>query len=157
MAPEKEKPAVETVQQALKLSDLLMVDVCQPIKEQIDGTKLCWPVLPFGSKLCVPIRACTPIRDPICRPTMCNPIYVETSPGSRQSPEAWCGPGPPACRPDGRSWTPWQMEEEGWEAYLNMIQSDLAQKLTANELNTVREEVAALKKEIAGLKNQSKR
>ena len=41
MDPKKEKPAVETVQPGLKVSDLLMVEVCQPLKEQLDQIDVC--------------------------------------------------------------------------------------------------------------------
>ena len=59
MAQEKEIPAVETVQESLKLSDLLMVKVCRPIKEQIDVINLCYPVVPLGTTFCKPDTLCT--------------------------------------------------------------------------------------------------
>jgi hypothetical protein len=157
MAPEKEKPAVETVQQTMKLSDLLMVEVCQPIKESTDKIPLCLPYVP-GPKLCKPLISCGPIiycspkvlciPHMICRPLVeCNPI-------------ATCHPCLPyVCSPrfDVPVVPPEGLPGPSPEDYLNMLQAELAQKLTVTELNTLREEVTALKREIAALKNQLKR
>ncbi len=41
MDPKKEKPTVETVQPGLKVSDLLMVAVCQALKERLDQIDVC--------------------------------------------------------------------------------------------------------------------
>jgi len=168
MAPEKEKPVVETVQQTMKLSDLLMVEVCQPIKESTDKIPLCTPYLPGGGKLCEPLVLCRPRT--VCSPLIsCGPsLYC--SPWVLCIPHRLCGPIvtatctpdclPRVCKPIVEPLVP--VPEEPFpgpspEDYLNMLQAELAQKLTVNELNTLREEVATLRKEIAALKNQLKR
>jgi hypothetical protein len=184
MTSDKEIPAVETVQEGLRLSDLLMVDVCTPVKSQIDEIKVCYPILPRGLGPCRPLTGCVPdIRPPRCSPeiltfncipllnAVCQPIrqpfcqpidFVDKSGRSGPSSEKDC---PPTlqCRPDlgcrPGVWVGWQepLEDPGWGGYLNRIQSNLAEKLTITELNTVREEVAAIRKEITELRRQAKR
>ena len=78
MDPNKEKPTVETVQPGLKVSDLLMVEVCQPLKEQLDQIDVCRPHLPESRvSLCRPGESlqvgapCYPTNPTPCFP--CGP------------------------------------------------------------------------------------
>jgi len=72
VAQEKGKPTVETVQQQVKVSDLLMLEVCQPLKEQLDKIKICNPhiVEPIENPICPPLRSygepCLPLE--VCSP-----------------------------------------------------------------------------------------
>jgi hypothetical protein len=91
----KEKPSVETVKESFKVSDLLRVEVCDPIKVQIDKIKVCVPHIVE----CVPTRFCKPKLE--CLPTrICRPVII-------CKPDIWCKPdifcypiiGPQICVP----------------------------------------------------------
>lgn len=77
----KEKPSMKTVKEAFRVSDLLRVEVCDPIKKQIDKIKVCTPHLKEPVKLrwrppiCFP-NDCYPICQTICIPN-CSPSIVE--------------------------------------------------------------------------------
>lgn len=84
----KEKPSVETVKESFKVSDLLRVEVCNPIKAQIDKIKVCVPHIVE----CVPTRICKPIF--LCKPDIfCKPDII-------------CYPivGPKICVPSAYQW-----------------------------------------------------
>ena len=71
MAQEKGKPTVETVQPEVKISDLLMYEVCTPLREQLDKIKICNPYV----VVCIPNdtqRLCNPDQPPHEMP--CQPI-----------------------------------------------------------------------------------
>ena len=41
----KDQPEIETVQEGFKLSDYLTIDVCEPVKTQVDQIEVCCPNL----------------------------------------------------------------------------------------------------------------
>ena len=152
MAQEKRKPTVETVQQRVTVSDLLMYAVCTPIKEQLDKIKICSPhiVEPIKGTDCPPLRSYyEPFADPICPPLrsyrepclpleVCYPLRVY---GEQCRPENECLPlksygGP--CLPV-RSY---------------VATNVLRQKLLASDLEQLNEEVEKLKREIETLKRK---
>ena len=117
MAQEKEKPTVETVQQEVKASDLLMYEVCAPLKEQLDEIKVCTPSIP----VCMP--------NDTCHPTLCLPVV-----------SAPCGPtllcGPTTSRPSGPQLPPNLLRQK-------LLVSDLEQlNATVQEL---KKDIATLK------------
>jgi hypothetical protein len=77
MAPAKDKPTVETLQQAVKVSDLLRFGVCEPLKEKLGKIELSSPyILPTCSPnfSCLPTKLCTPVLH--CVPNKrCFPEY----------------------------------------------------------------------------------
>lgn len=71
MPQEKDKPTVETVQKAVKLSDLLIYEVCSPVKEQIDKIELCSPSIVDWK----PKPKCKPGPEPVCFPDIRLPNW----------------------------------------------------------------------------------
>lgn len=74
----KEEPSVKTVKESWRPSELLMMEVCQPIKDKIDQIEICKPQI-------VERRFCFP--DIICKPWIIC------------SPDLWCSPRR-ICKPD---------------------------------------------------------
>jgi len=73
MARKKENPSVETVQQKVKATDLLLYEVCTPIKVRLDDIEICSPSI----VVCAPNElGCRPFNPwmtddsmmPRCRP-----------------------------------------------------------------------------------------
>ena len=83
----KEKPSVETVQESMRLSDLLAAKVCNPVLDKIDKIEICKPNILF----CLPDRFCRPRY--FCKPDIfCKPnIFCK--------PDIFCIPDR-FCRPD---------------------------------------------------------
>ena len=153
MAQEKDKPTVETVQQAVKVSDLLMFEVCEPLKEKLNRIELCSPHIAIckPNVSCIPTKVCTPLVH--CIPyDRCIPEYTCV-------PEKWCKPIifgckpeiiPPICQPDlpeictpsaGPPWGP-----DPGIIKQRLLESDYV-KLQA-EVKTLKAEVDALKKRL---------
>jgi hypothetical protein len=126
MAQEKEKPTVETVQQEITASDLLMYEVCAPLKEQLDKIKVCTPSL----AVCLPNESCLPspcLPDVTCSPIeKCPPNCKPVIPPLRS-----CEPGDPGLTP-----------------------SLLRQKLLVSDLEQLNAEVEELKKQIHTLRGK---
>ena len=133
MAQEKGKPTVETVQQEVKASDLLMYEVCTPLKEKLDQISICTPsiVVCVPNEHCQPTCTCIPI--PKCDPLAhCKPVDPDFC-----VPSLACGPFEP-CRPVDPRLAP------------NLLK----QKLLVSDLEQLNAEVEKLKKEIEILKGK---
>jgi hypothetical protein len=94
MVKDKETPKMETVKEGIRLSSLLQVEVCNPIKEQIDAIEVCTPQI---VTTCIPVQACIPsygcLPTRICRPDLfCRPDIFECLPTRFCRPEIWCRP-----------------------------------------------------------------
>jgi hypothetical protein len=119
----KEKPSMTTVKEGFRVSDLLRVEVCDPIKAQLDKIRVCTPNLK-EPVTCLPDTICRPSFD--CSPYTCRPIWW-------CRPDMWCRPeilDDPYCfpvRPCGPSFFP---------------------RGVLSELKTIKAEIAELKKAI---------
>jgi hypothetical protein len=153
MAPEKEKPTVETVQQAVKVSDLLMFDVCEPLKEKLDRIELCSPYIISTCSpniSCIPKKLCTPVIH--CVPyDRCIPEYVTCVPDKLCKPIFACVPeNVHICKPDipvecsPSAGKPWGLDPDIIKQRL--LESDYV-KLQA-EVKSLKAEVEALKKRL---------
>lgn len=144
MAQEKMNPTVETVQQAVKVSDLLMYKVCEPVKEQIDKIKLCTPNVSIPFDVCKPDQLCRPYSMN-CLPAMCIPSC---------KPYNYCIPKMSLCEP--------QIPEMCTPSAGTTIDPDeivispeiIRQKLLASDFEQLQADVARLKAEIADLRNR---
>jgi hypothetical protein len=167
MDEKKEKPSVETVQQPVKVSDLLMYEVCKPLKEQLDRIELCSPFIVD----CAPmIVACKPdlqcIPDKFCTPDIvCKPVYSCVPDTVVCKPDIWCKPTILTCVPDHRppickptffyevctpSAKPGEFEEIATSPQI------LKQRLLASDYVKLQEEVKNLKEEVEALKRRLK-
>jgi hypothetical protein len=133
MAQEKGKPTVETVQQEAKASDLLMYEVCTPLKEQLDKIKICTPSI----AVCLPNENCPPMWVPIPK---CEPLaHCKHVDPDFCIPSFACGPWGP-CKPV--------------DPNPNLSPNLLRQKLLVSDLEQLNAEVEKLKKEIEILKGK---
>lgn len=131
MAQEKEKPTVKTVQQEVTVSDLLMYEVCAPLKEQLDKIEICRPSI----AVCMPNEFCAPT-------TRCGPSDWFVC-----APRTGCEPRDPlVCAPKaGTSWDPGDLATSA-----NLLK----QKLVASDFERLQAEVEKLKKEIEALRSK---
>lgn len=97
----KEKPSMETVQESMRLSDLLAGKFCKPVLDKIDKIEICKPDILF----CLPDRFCKPKyfckpdiscypADPFCKPNiLCKPDIFVCLPSYRPClPDRICKP-----------------------------------------------------------------
>ena len=67
MDSQQEKPTMETVKESIRLTDLLKVELCGPVKDQISHIQVCIPnIVEFAP--CTP--ACRP--DQFCKPDVAS-------------------------------------------------------------------------------------
>jgi hypothetical protein len=96
----EEKPKIELLQS----SELFTVELCNPIKDQIEKIKLCSPNViakpcsPLEKMKCIPEVICSPIVGP-CLPQRCLPVIGPCLPALWCIPRSgpciptiWCGP-----------------------------------------------------------------
>ena len=158
MAPrekkQKESPNVETVQQGLKLSDLLKVKVCTPLHEKIDDIEVCGPYIEDCTPDeidCVPYYRCGP--DIKCRPTYnctpdisCFPVDVRCLPDDDIRCQPWFGCKPDIyCRPFYLQ-RAWEFEIPELKYITKELTGDM--KTMFNELKTIKLEIENLKKHL---------
>jgi len=70
----KNDPKLEAVKQVFKATELLNVDVCEPVKEKLNKIEICVPNINSMS-LCFPLQYCHPFFE-ICKPktpVICGP------------------------------------------------------------------------------------
>jgi hypothetical protein len=143
MANEK-KPTVETVQSSVKVSDLLLLEVCSPLKDQLDNINVCSPhicVPNVEPKECIPDMICKPIKM-ACLPDMiCKPIKMACLPDKVCSP--WvCHPViPEVCTPSAGK--PWELDPR-----------IIRERLMEDDYAKLQSEVEKLKSEVAGLRKK---
>jgi hypothetical protein len=85
----KEKPSMETVQESMRLSDLLAGKVCKPVMDKIDKIEICKPDIVF----CLPDRFCKPKY-------FCKPDIFTCLPDRFCKPKYFCKPDIFTCLPD---------------------------------------------------------
>ena len=82
MDSQQEKPTMETVKEPIRLTDLLKVELCGPVKDQISHIQVCIPNI-------VEFATCTPA----CKPDMiCEPDLPRCRPDLMCRPDLSCGP-----------------------------------------------------------------
>ena len=97
MSNQKEKPSVETVKEGFKLSDLLTLEVCNPVKEKMDKIEVCLPaIVACKPDFCTPALICKPSYfckpDLFCRPDIyCTP-RISCFPDRFCKPDVYCRP-----------------------------------------------------------------
>ena len=94
-----EKPKIELLQQP----ELYTLDLCGPVKEQLDKIKICGPNIttkpcsPIDTIKCIPNVLCAPIVGPClpigpCLPQQCLPVIGPCLPIIGCYPSRWCNP-----------------------------------------------------------------
>ena len=150
-AQPKEKPSFETVKKGLRATDLLKVEVCNPLKEQLEKIDVCsphiGPIVCTPDIECIPSRLCSPYI--ICRPDWeCIPTSV-CRPWIYCSPDIFCGPRI-GCSPKI-----FEIQED-YRRYREKAGSQtMAEELTP-EMKEMTEELRKIRAEIEDLKKKIK-
>lgn len=172
--PRKAKPSIETVQEGFRATDLLRVEVCNPIKEKLDKIEVCKPNIVelcnphrcIPSLECVPSRLCSPhivckpdwecLPNTLCRPNLgCIPAFGckpeppcfpkdPCRPGIWCKPDVFCMPRP-GCTPEMFE-LPGDYRERAWTQTVAETTPEMAEMV--EELRTIRAEIEDLKKKI---------
>ncbi len=136
----KEQPSVETVKEGWRVSDLLSVPVCNPLKEQLDKIKVCEPSIEYHicKPICKPFGTCIPIWNPdVCIP--CKPLC---KPGLYQ----WICTPTEVCGPQQMEWI--QEIAIRYDLQFKTVTKQVTQEMKEMqlELKTIKAEIVALKK-----------
>ena len=154
MAQEKDKPTVETVQEAVKVSDLLMYEVCKPLKDQLDKIEICRPAIVtcLPNKICKPSYTCIPSK--LCSPVFSCVPKLGCFPNFCVPSNPHCVPNVQICQPDvpeictPSAGKPWDLEDLATSAEL------LKEKLLVSDYTKLQAEVERLKAEVDALKKR---
>ena len=149
MDSEQEKPTMETVKEPIRLTDLLKVELCGPVKDQISHIQVCIPnIVDFATRT----RPCRPdfVR---CRPdvSICRPDFLGCRPDFPTCRPDFIGLGPDLiCRPDFAGCRP----DMGCGPIFYFQGECGPSQVTIPDYEEVVKDVKALKEEIAALKKK---
>ena len=165
MPNQNEKPSVETVKEGFKLSDLLTLEVCNPVKEKMDKIEVCLPaIVACKPDFCTPAFICKP--DYFCKPDLfCRPD-IFCKPDIFCRPDIYCIPRVSChperfCKPDTycQPWvytecSPSQIEGCGpmtidpgrYEPVIKELTTEMREMFA--ELKTIKADIEKLKKKL---------
>jgi hypothetical protein len=141
---------METVKESIRLTDLLKVELCGPVNDQISHIQVCIPnIVEFAPRTPAVrpgVLGCRP-DIPICRPNLavCRPDFLVCGPDF-----VGCRPDIPICRPD---FPPFKPAQSCGPSLYFQEESGPSQVPTP-DFEEVVKAVKALKEEIAALKKK---